>query len=240
MAPTFTTPPRWALWPRRPNDNTDLDGVNGYDPNDKTVSPTELTPAEVSASERVTYTVRFQNTGTYQATRVVITDTLSSDLQWNTMHLIAASHAHTWYMENGVLFVVFDNINLPDSNANEPESHGFVKFSMKPVNTLMLGASVSNTANIYFDFNEPVITNAAVFTVDDNTATMEVALTHMQLSPNPVSDALTVIFAQPQQGALLEVVDVTGRVVLATVVSGTQAVLDVQGPESGQLSCALG
>ncbi|MBP6575083.1 MAG: DUF11 domain-containing protein [Flavobacteriales bacterium] len=231
-----------------PSDQTPTDNsststttvVSSWDPNDKTVSPTELTPAEVSAGERVAYTVRFQNTGTYQATRVVITDTLSSDLQWNTVQLIAASHAHTWYIENGVLFVVFDNINLPDSNANEPESHGFVKFSMKPVSTLMLGASVSNTANIYFDFNEPVITNAAVFTVDDNTATIDVDRAHMQLSPNPVSDALTVIFSQPEQGALLEVVDVTGRVVLATVVSGTQAVLDVQALRAGSYHVRLG
>ena len=226
-----------------PGDNTSTtvtDVVGSYDPNDKAVSPTALTPAQVAAEERLTYTIRFQNTGTWPATRVVLTDTLSTDLQWNTMQEIAASHAHTWFISNGVLHVVFDNINLPDSNANEPESHGYFKFSMKPVSTLLLGDAVSNTANIYFDFNEPVITNAAVFTVDNNVGTPETAQPRLHLSPNPVSDVLAVEQAGTANNQVLEVVDVTGRTVLRAVANGTRTLLDVHALKAGSYHVRVG
>ena len=213
--------------------------VGSYDPNDKTVEPAELTTAEVAAGERVNYTVRFQNTGTFQATRVIITDTLSSDLQWGTMQLVAASHMQTWFIHDGVLHVIFDNINLPDSNANEPASHGFVKFSMVPVNSLMLGASVSNTANIYFDFNEPVITNAAVFTVDDEQAVEETFTETLTLSPNPVSDVLNIALDKSAANLPLTVVDLTGRVVLTGFVNGTHAQLEVQALKAGSYQLRL-
>ncbi|MEO8068094.1 MAG: T9SS type A sorting domain-containing protein [Flavobacteriales bacterium] len=213
---------------------------SSYDPNDKTVEPTELTTAEVAAGERVNYTVRFQNTGTFQATRVIVTDTLSSDLQWSTMQLVAASHAQNWYIHDGVLYVIFDNINLPDSNANEPASHGFVKFSMKPVSTLMLGASVSNTANIYFDFNEPVITNAAVFTVDDEQSVAETSTETLILSPNPVNDVLYIALDKSAANLPLSVVDLTGRVVLTGSMNGPRAQLNVQALKAGSYQLRMG
>lgn len=214
--------------------------VGSWDPNDKAVSPTALTPAQVAAEERLTYTIRFQNTGTWPATRVVLTDTLSTDLQWNSMQEIAASHAHTWFISNGVLHVVFDNIMLPDSNANEPESHGFFKFSMKPVSTLLLGDAVSNTANIYFDFNEPVITNAAVFTVDNNVAVAEAPSNGVHLSPNPASDVLAVELTGTASNQVLEVVDVTGRTVLRAVTTGTRTLLDVHALKAGSYHVHVG
>ncbi|QQR87411.1 MAG: DUF11 domain-containing protein [Flavobacteriales bacterium] len=216
------------------------DVVGSYDPNDKAVSPTALTPAQVAAEERLTYTIRFQNTGTWPATRVVLTDTLSTDLQWNTMQEIAASHAHTWHIADGVLHVVFDNIMLPDSNANEPGSHGFFKSSMKPVSTLMLGDAVSNIANIYFDFNEPVITNAAVFTVDNNVAVAEVPHNGLHLSPNPTSDVLTVRLDEPADRAAVHVMDVTGRTVLRATMSGTRLLLDVETLRAGSYTVRVG
>ena len=61
--------------------------------------------------------------------------------------------------ESGELIFTFDNIMLPDSNINEPESHGFIKYSISPKNTLFPGQTIKNTANIYFDFNPAIITN---------------------------------------------------------------------------------
>ena len=53
----------------------------------------------------------------------------------------------------------FPNINLPDSNSNEPGSHGYVQFKIRAKNNIVIGDVLSNTANIYFDFNAPIITN---------------------------------------------------------------------------------
>jgi len=141
--------------------------VGSYDPNDKLLSPAMLAPAQVQAGETpIEYTIRFQNTGTYLAERVVILDTLSEDLQWESMRFIASSHPKHWYVTDGVLHVIHNDILLPDSTTNEVGSHGFIKFSMLPATDLQDGATISNIAHIVFDFNEPIITPPAVFTVD--------------------------------------------------------------------------
>ena len=205
--------------------------VGSYDPNDKQVTPTELTPAQVQAGERVTYTVRFQNTGTYLAERVVITDTLSTDLQWNSIQMVAASHAYTWYLSDGVLHVLFDDIMLPDSTSDEQGSHGFVKFSIKPVTSLTLGESVMNLANIYFDFNEPVITNAAVFAVDASTSVDEVVIDHIGLVPNPAHDHVMITGVDAGETWILR--DALGRAVMQGRASNAPVYLPVAGLAAG-------
>ena len=59
----------------------------------------------------------------------------------------------------------FINILLPDSNTNEPLSHGFVRFKVKQKSGNTIGALIENRAFIYFDYNAPVITNTAFNTV---------------------------------------------------------------------------
>jgi hypothetical protein len=44
---------------------------------------------------------------------------------------------------------------------NEPESHGFIHFRIKTIPGLGVADVVENSVAIYFDFNEPVITNTA-------------------------------------------------------------------------------
>ncbi len=184
-----------------------------FDPNDKRVAPTTLTPVEVAEGKELEYTIRFQNTGTFQAERVVITDTLNSGLQWSTMRFIASSHACSWMLlGNGVLRFAFDPIVLPDSTSDGPNSHGFVKFAMKPVGDLLAGEDVGNTANIYFDFNEPVITNEAVFSVEASTAIdPSVGSTGFEMWPNPVENVLRINGAARRT---IEILDLTGRVVM--------------------------
>ncbi len=199
--------------------------VGAFDPNDKQVVPEVMTPAQVQAGEALEYTIRFQNTGTFPAERVIITDTLSTDLLWNTMELVSSSHTTGWYIHQGVLHFVMDPINLPDSISDEPNSHGYVKFRMTPVSTLTIGAQIGNVANIYFDFNEPVITAPAMFTVDENVGIVATTGSSFAIYPNPVSDLLTVQVDAP--GAFLEVRSSDGRLLRTVRFAGTQLTLDL-------------
>ena len=45
---------------------------------------------------------------------------------------------------------------------NELKSIGFVKFRVKPLTTITNGTTINNKASIYFDFNEPILTNTAI------------------------------------------------------------------------------
>jgi uncharacterized repeat protein (TIGR01451 family) len=144
--------------------------TGSYDPNDK-LAMTSTGSAEFwdpSADEWIDYTIRFQNTGTDTAFHVIITDTLPQGLDPATLQVAAASHPFTWELKGiGVLKFRMLGILLPDSNINEPRSHGFVGFRIKPrVGYLEEpGDSVANIANIYFDFNPPVITPPSVLSV---------------------------------------------------------------------------
>ena len=56
---------------------------------------------------------------------------------------------------------------MPDSNINEPNSHGFVSFRIKPQTTVAPNTTIPNKAAIYFDYNAPVITNTAGTLIKD-------------------------------------------------------------------------
>lgn len=200
-----------------PENNTDSDpGVvlGSLDPNDKRVTPSELATEDLVAGNEVEYTIRFQNTGTFPASRVVITDTLSTDLVHNTLQFRSSSHPCSWYMAHGILYVIYDPIFLPDSASSEPESHGHVRFTVQPSAQLFPGASVENRANIYFDFNVAVITEPAVFTVQLPAALEERPEEAFVAFPDPFTDLVTFQFPMPLTTQhQLELIDVHGRVV---------------------------
>lgn len=154
-----------------PGDNVDTSRVvivNAYDPNDKRVVPREsITPDQVAEGLWLTYTIRFQNTGTNQAFNVIIRDTFSHHLDLSTLEILSSSHSHFPNLKGNAMAFEFIGINLPDSNTNEPQSHGFVKYRVKPYKTLKLNDIIENTAHIYFDFNAPIVTNTTYNIVAD-------------------------------------------------------------------------
>jgi len=143
--------------------------VCSFDPNDKQVTP--LGSGTIGGippeTHWLTYTVRFQNTGTFAATDVVIQDQLSPLLDPLTLQFLGASHALTVIDLSGAGLVAFrfDNIQLPDSGADEAGSHGHVSFRVRPRPGLHHLDNIVNDAAIFFDQNTPVITNTVRNTI---------------------------------------------------------------------------
>jgi len=207
--------------------------VGSFDPNIKTASPSSMIPLEVQNEEYIEYTIQFQNTGTAPAETVQISDTLSTDLQWNTIEVISSSHSNFWYQSDGVLHFIHNNIDLPDSTSDEPNSHGYVKFRIKPVNTLMAGDEVENIANIYFDFNEPVITDPALFEVTIPTNVSELDIDGLKMWPNPVKGSLWLLLSDAEPSSI-EIFDLTGKVMSSQRTNGTrEQLIDVNQLVSG-------
>jgi len=147
-----------------PTNNTDTihQPVRGsFDPNDKIENNAgSFYVNQLQANQPLTYTIRFQNTGTDTAFNVVIKDTLSSQLDINSLELIGGSHPYQFSIKDGKYCTwTFNDIHLPASAANEPASHGYISYRIKPNNTLQAGDVINNSASIYFDFNLPVLTN---------------------------------------------------------------------------------
>jgi uncharacterized repeat protein (TIGR01451 family) len=174
-----------------PNDNTSNFNqvVRGaFDPNDKDV--TEGPAIDISkAGNYLHYIIRFQNTGNAVATNVTIKDSLANNLDWNSLVPLAASHSYRTVISKGnKTEFIFDNINLPDKNTNEPGSHGFVSFKIKPKSTLAVGETISNKAEIYFDYNLPIITNTVSTTITETKHNSDPA--GLTVAPNPAKDWL--------------------------------------------------
>ena len=177
--------------------NTALeDGVitGSYDPNDKTArtsSGWSDVAYYVDQDQWIDYTIRFQNTGTDTAFNVVITDTLPAELDMGTFVQGLASHPFSLAFKDArVVEWRFADILLPDSGTNEPASHGLVTFRIRPTEGLLPGAVISNEANIYFDFNEPVITEPSVLVVEFSTGVGEERAAGLSVWPIPTSDVL--------------------------------------------------
>ena len=106
----------------------------------------------------------------------------------------------------------FDNILLPDSNVNELESHGFAKFSIMPKANVAHQTFIRNSASIYFDFNEPVITNTT-----ESQVRLEVGINvHQQLLsyvyPNPSNGNCVIVLESTVDECELQILDLAGRV----------------------------
>jgi hypothetical protein len=145
--------------------------IDSFDPNDKAVRPGGVTERHYTPTRsRLDYLVRFQNTGTDVAYKVVVVDTLSEHLDVSTLQVGAVSHPYQVKVSGKgrpVLTFSFNNILLPDSNANEPKSHGYIQFSITPKANLPEKTQIENFADIFFDYNEPVRTNTTFNTLYD-------------------------------------------------------------------------
>jgi len=141
--------------------------INSFDPNAKQAAPEGYdTPHYILPETPIEYEILFQNTGTDTAFTVVLRDTLDESLDLSTLRVGASSHAYDFEVsENRTLKFTFNNIMLPDSNVNVVGSNGFVSFKITPKSTTPLGTVIRNHAAIYFDFNEPIITNETFHTL---------------------------------------------------------------------------
>lgn len=207
---------------------------NAFDPNDKNIETNStLTPAQVTSGDYITYRVRFQNTGNFYATNVIIRDTLESNLDWSSLQVIAASHSglQTSIQSNNVVEFRFNNINLPASSVSEAASHGYIVFKIKPKNTLVAGNTIKNKAHITFDFNTPIKTNIATAKVVTITATINKHNTigELNLFPNPNNGNFTVDFTSKGNYPItVTLFDVTGKVVyLQTMQHNDRSLLQI-------------
>ena len=195
--------------------------TNSYDPNDKQAVPTGYGAAHyIEPRTPLEYLIRFQNTGADTAFTVVIRDTLSAWLDPATVRPGASSHPYTWDLSGtGNLTFTFADILLPDSTTNIDASHGFVKYTISPKDSVPLESVVRNRAAIYFDFNAPIMTNETQHTLGKNfivTSAWQPARAQyeVRVSPNPMGDEarLEVLGLPGHMGEFrLQVFDLQGK-----------------------------
>jgi uncharacterized repeat protein (TIGR01451 family) len=190
---------------------------NSWDPNDKYVIPSgDGAQGAIRPNTDLTYTIRFQNTGNAEAINIYILDTLDANLDPTSLEVIATSHTMHWStLAGNIIRFNYDNIMLPDSNANEPASHGYVSYRIKQNNNVAHLTQIQNSASIYFDFNPPIYTNKTVNTVDMflSISKTENNSSLINIYPNPSSEKCQLFF-KDQLSRKIIVTDALGKEVL--------------------------
>jgi len=188
-----------------------------YDPNDKTGFPLGIGSShDILPNQELEYVIRFQNTGTDSALFVVVVDTLPLELDVSSLRIEASSHDYFLQINNtNVLLFFFNYIYLPDSNTNEPASHGFIKFKIKQSPNLPNGTTIENSANIYFDINPPVPTNTTLHTIKEEVITLSLdkkieEQLKIKIYPNP-TEGLIFIEKEDNKEISFHVIDNLGQ-----------------------------
>lgn len=193
--------------------------IGSFDPNYKEVNPKgQGVDGTIFHSDTVlTYTIHFQNTGSYFAQNIEIIDTLDVALDLTTLNPVYSEHNFsTKISENGILKFTFNNINLPCQSQNEIASRGLIIYTVKLKNNLPIGTKIRNTANIYFDYNAPVTTNTTLNTIINTTSinTHDID-SKVTLFPNPVTSDLNVELTILEDVQKYNIFDITGRLILS-------------------------
>ncbi|MBC8883935.1 T9SS type A sorting domain-containing protein [Flavobacterium piscinae] len=157
------------------------------------------------------YTIRFQNTGTTNATFVRLEDVLDAQLNPESLRMIATSHPYILERISNELIWKFDNIQLVPQIVNENASIGFVHFKIKPNQGIAVGDIIPNTADIYFDFNPVIVTNTFETEFVENLSTPDFTNSTVVLSPNPTKDRLQVQLNGSDTISEISVYDVVGK-----------------------------
>ncbi|RZJ66568.1 MAG: T9SS type A sorting domain-containing protein [Flavobacterium sp.] len=164
--------------------------VNSYDPNDITcLEGATISPAQ--ADGYLHYTIRFQNSGTADAINVRVENQLDTNLNWNTFEPIVASHTYFAERIGNTINFRFNNINLPAEQDDEPASHGFITYRIKPISSIEVGDVIPNSASIFFDFNAPIVTDEITTTVQMLSVPTN-NLNTLKLYPNPAKGSFSI------------------------------------------------
>ena len=221
-----------GLTDETPTDNTVILNqtvFNSYDPNDKTcIEGTTVSPSTVG--QYVHYVIRFENTGTANAQNIVVKDIIDT-VKYDVSSLVpligSASYVTRITNTNQVEFI-FQNINLPFDDAN---NDGYVAFKIKTKPTLVVGDTFSNTANIYFDYNFPIVTNTAITTIATlGTQDFEFGRV-FSISPVPAKNVLTITAKQAVVMSSVSIYNMLGQ--LVQVNTNPNETIDVSGLKTG-------
>jgi uncharacterized repeat protein (TIGR01451 family) len=173
----------------------------------------------IDNQQSLEYLIRFQNTGNDTAFNVRIENPLMDGLDWSTMKPIGSSHDYISVFEENKLVFYFPEIMLPDSNVSEVNSHGFIRYAIEQAEDNDVGDVIENQVGIYFDFNDPVLTNVYMHTIEEPLMTVEateVFIENLTINyfPNPFNNQLTIdLKMEDFRNGELEIYDAVGRLV---------------------------
>ena len=196
-----------------------------YDPNDiKCLEGNVVSPSEIG--NYLHYVINFENTGTFEAENVVVENTIDeSKFDVSSIQLLNSSHAVDTRITGNKMAFLFHGIDL------QIGGHGNILLKVKTKNTLEVGDSVSQRADIFFDYNYPIDTGNAntvfqALDVKENERTNTIAI-----YPNPTHSIINIKSESIIKS--VQLFDVQGRLLQTRLINETDSVLDISEKSNG-------
>ena len=114
---------------------------------------------------KLTYTIRFENTGNIDAIDITVIDTLDASLDMSTFKVVNSTVPPITYINDHIVEFQMPNIWLA------PAETGLISYEIKPISGLPILTTIENKASIIFESNQPVITNTTKNTLVDKLCT---------------------------------------------------------------------
>ncbi|TBX69535.1 T9SS type A sorting domain-containing protein [Flavobacterium silvisoli] len=221
------------------NDETPLNNVSilnqkllsSADPNDKTcIEGTTITPEMVG--DYVHYVIRFENTGNANAENIVVKDIIdTTKFDINSLVILSSSASFVTRITNtSKIEFIFENIQLPFDDAN---NDGYIAFKIKTKPTLVVGDTFSNSANIYFDYNFPIVTNTTETTVAALAVQDFDFGTYFKVYPIPTKQLLNLEVKAAIGVKSISIYNMLGQMVLVVTNAQNVSTIDVSDLKTG-------
>lgn len=200
--------------------------VGAYDPNDiQCIEGDVIHPDYIG--EELHYVIRFENTGNYYAENVVVAMEIDQEkYDVSSLRVLNSSHDVRAQVRGNMAEFFFNQIYL-DSGG-----HGNILLVMNSDNSLYEGDFVQSKADIYFDYNYPVITNDAV-TVFETTMSIGENIKGVELKfyPNPTTDYFNILSDSKIRS--IELYDISGRLVRTSLVNDFETKQNISNLNNG-------
>lgn len=163
--------------------------VYSYDPNIKNCYPNGIIKRDL---KKIRYKIEFQNEGNADAWRVRVVDTLNMNIPVYSFKMVGTSHPCKITHKDNIITWTFDNIYLKPKSVSEEGSRGYLELEANINTELRVGDSIINSAAIFFDYNEPIITNVCkVKRGEDDTVSINQPIyisKTLSVYPNPLNN----------------------------------------------------
>lgn len=177
----------------------------------------------IKANTDIEYQITFQNTSTDTIQRIVIRDTLSTNLDITTVRPGASSHPYDFEIyDSGILKITFEDINLPPDSSASNNSYGSVKFKISQKSNLATGVIIPNSAAIFSQYDAPFQSvekeykiggdSLIQFVIINDATEVFVPNVKLEAFPNPFVDAIFFeIKGKTIQEGIFNLYDLNGR-----------------------------
>mgnify|MGYP002628696042 CR=1 FL=1 len=161
------------------------------------------------------YLINFQNTTSDTAFHVRIVDHLSPHLDIKTLSQPFSMSPHKFHvLEDNTIVWEMDAIVLPDSGTSYIDSYSFVQYNIRMKPNLPIGTVIENSAWVFFNREDSVMTNVTRNTIidPDNVRELDDSKSSLSIYPNPSNGSFLVRFESVEIGDYqLIVTDILGK-----------------------------